>query len=87
MVSGFFGRLAAYDLALDITDESARFEDLKKVIVRNIYRNTAMSDDSVNAMAHYLLKQTAALEQQQTSTLMNGSVEFSKPDYENRDRP
>ena len=87
MASGFYGRLAAYDLALDMTDESARFEDLKKVIVRNIYRDTAMSDDSVNAMAQYLLKQTATLEQQQTSTLMNGSVEFSKPDYENRDQP
>jgi cytochrome b pre-mRNA-processing protein 3 len=86
MASGFYGRLAAYDLSLNMKPETASVEELKKVIVRNIYRNTVMSEDSVDAMAHYIIRQATALEQQQLGMLMDGNIEFIMPNFENRDQ-
>jgi cytochrome b pre-mRNA-processing protein 3 len=84
MVSGFYGRLKAYDLALDMTDGEQQRDELKKVIIRNIYRKTLMSDDSVDAMASYILSQVKNLQDQNIKDMLDGRVVFLAPVYENR---
>ncbi len=82
MVSGFYGRMKAYDLAIDLTDKSQQRVDLKKVIIRNIYRQTIMSDNSVDAMASYILNQEKNLQKQTIDNLLDGRVVFLAPVYE-----
>jgi len=85
MAERFYGRIAAYDLALDMEDPSQQHEELCKVIIRNIYRNTPVSSNNVKAMAEYVVTQMKELEQQSINSLLEGTIDFASPGYETRD--
>jgi len=93
MAEGFYGRAKAYNQALDmIKDMTKEMEDteqgkadLEKAVLRNIYRNTPVTDSSVAAMASYIINQSSSLDQQPTDGFLAGKIHFSLPDFEGPD--
>jgi cytochrome b pre-mRNA-processing protein 3 len=81
MAERFYGRMAAYDLVLNMTDDNQKIEELCKVVIRNIYRTTPVQDPSVEAMARYMINQQGHLDTQGVDTLTKGTVSFLAPTY------
>ncbi len=81
MVEGFYGRMAAYDLTLNMKDEDQKTAEMQKVVLRNIYRKTLMSDESVSEMSTYIIQQMQDLEQQDLSVIIEGNISFTSPSY------
>lgn len=69
MARGFFGRLAAYDLALLAEDDSALCAALR----RNLYRKCTPHDRDVEAMARYMREQAAILDALPITAILGGS--------------
>ena len=70
MAKGFFGRLAAYDLALNAEDNAALCAALR----RNLYRKCAPLDRDVAAVAHYMRQEAAKLDALPIKSLLDGTL-------------
>ncbi len=75
LVTLFYGRVAAYDAAL----EAGRAET-KAALVRNLFRKTEIREDQTDAMAAYLETQVAAAEGWHLTELAGGHVSFLRPE-------
>jgi cytochrome b pre-mRNA-processing protein 3 len=73
MAKSFFGRLAAYDLALSAEDDLALCAALR----RNLYRKSSPSDGDVAAMASYMRRESAKLEGLPIEVLLGGDFSFA----------
>lgn len=73
MAQGFYGRLAAYDQALDRQDATA----LAAALRRNLYRKTEPSDADLAAMAAYVTKEEARLARWPGQALDEGQTGFA----------
>ena len=70
MAKGFFGRLAAYDLALTAEDDSALCAALR----RNLYRKCLPLDRDVAEVALYMRQEAAKLDALPIESLLNGGL-------------
>jgi cytochrome b pre-mRNA-processing protein 3 len=68
MAKGFFGRLAAYDLALSAEDDS----ELCAALRRNLYRKCVPLDRDVAAVALYMRQEAAKLDALPINSLLGG---------------
>ena len=73
MASAFFGRVKAYDEAL----ESMENDNLKTALHRNLYKDVDAEDLAVSKMAAYIRWQDKELSKQESSRLYAGEAEFS----------
>lgn len=73
MAKAFYGRLAAYDLALSGADDAA----LNAALRRNLYRKCAPADGDVAAMASYVRSQAAKLDALPLAVLLDGGFSFT----------
>ncbi len=72
MAKVFYGRIVAYEEALDANDEV-----LKEALIRNHYGTLeAIDDDSVALLAQYISKNSKILEQQSIDDFMQGQIRF-----------
>lgn len=76
MAQGFYGRLAAYDKAI----ESGQPQNISASLHRNLYRTGAPTNTQLDVMAAYVLREAEALGRQSLEDLMNGTVRFGEPD-------
>jgi cytochrome b pre-mRNA-processing protein 3 len=72
MAKSFFGRLAAYDFALNAEDDTALCAALR----RNLYRKCSPGDGDVTAMASYMRRESARLEGLPIKVLLDGDLSF-----------
>ena len=72
LAKSFFGRLAAYDLALNAEDDLALYSALR----RNVYRKCSPSDGDVMTMAAYVRRESARLEGLPIKVLLSGDLSF-----------
>ncbi|WP_281301671.1 MULTISPECIES: ubiquinol-cytochrome C chaperone family protein [unclassified Iodidimonas] len=77
MASAYFGRLQAYDHALDSGDEA----ELVDVLARNIYRGQLPSGDCMERLASYVRRQAAHLEAISDEDICAGRVHFLSPEF------
>lgn len=75
MARGFFGRLAAYDLALGAKDDSALCAALR----RNLYRKCRPHDRDVEAVAFYMREEAAKLDALPIKVILDGPIFTSAP--------
>lgn len=75
MAQGFYGRVSAYDQAVDADDMPGLCEALR----RNAYRGNDPTDDQVAALAHYIRREDKSLADQAVADLVAGEVIFGAP--------
>lgn len=76
LMLAFNGRMHAYDAALE-ADEDA----LKDALDRNIYNMVRFEDDAIlTQMTHYVMRNHAYLQTQDTQDIMQGTVRFLAPE-------
>ncbi len=75
MAQGFYGRLAAYDAAL----EASGNEDLIAALRRNLFRKSTPTDRQVTAVAEYVRRETVLMDAQTTRSFLSGTVSFGPP--------
>lgn len=75
MAKGFYGRLAAYERALDAHDGAA----LTAALRRNLYRKTEPDEEAVAVFARYFQREAARLEALPVERLQAGLPEFGPP--------
>ncbi len=74
MVQAFYGRLAAYDDALDREDDG-----LAEALVRNLYGTVATPpDDGVEMLAEYVRRQAQHIEAVETELVRSGDFAFAE---------
>jgi len=73
----FFGRLLAYEVALDAAD--AGEEALIDALRRNVYGRGDPVPEILRRMADYVMAQTVALETTTSSDILQGLIAFSGP--------
>ena len=78
MAAAFYGRVAAYDAALDRPRENGDVA-LLDAIARNIYRQIPPAAQNPAAMAGYVRRAVAALEDVSDAALARGEVDFGEP--------
>jgi cytochrome b pre-mRNA-processing protein 3 len=74
MATAFYGRLSAYEKALQSNDPTL----LRDAIVRNIFRDDAEKTEEARKMSNYVLWLAAALEKWSMDELLLGRVDFPK---------
>lgn len=74
MATALYGRIAAYEAALD-GDEAALGEALR----RNLYGTVEPDAESIDAMAVYVRAEAASVEHQSVETIVAGRVVFGAP--------
>ena len=74
MAETFYGRVAAYETALDNDDEN----QLAEAVARNVFTSNEAADGL--QMAQYLTGLVRAFEEQPLDSLMAGTVSFPAPD-------
>lgn len=74
MAEAFYGRMAAYDAALDGGDPA----DLDSALMRNVYRGAPPEPERLAGLAGYVGAKLAALEQQSFADLATGRVTFGE---------
>jgi cytochrome b pre-mRNA-processing protein 3 len=74
MAQAFYGRVAAYESALN-GDDSALHEALK----RNLFGTVTPGDGPIAAMARYVRREAAALAAQPYAALAAGTIAFGAP--------
>jgi len=90
MASAFYGRAAAYHLALDpdadpaalglnVAAAAVEAEPLESALRRNLFGTVRPTDDQVAAMAAYVRRAAAALESQHAKDFAAGRVLFPDP--------
>lgn len=77
MISGFYGRVAAYETALAGTDE-----DLAEALRRNLYGTADPGAAGLAGAAAYLRQAVAAIAAQPLDGLLRGEVSFPAPRLE-----
>ncbi len=75
MASAFFGRVAAYDAALDEKTDDA----LRDALDRNLYHDAEPAPDHLVRMAAYVRRESEALESQSIDDIAKGRVAFGPP--------
>ncbi len=70
----FYGRIAAYDAALDVIDDADA--SLIAALDRNFYRDVMPNSESVTMMAAYMRRESIALESQSIDALLSGIITF-----------
>lgn len=76
MAEAFYGRIKAYDTALDAGEAGG----VEAALQRNLYGTVeAVPQVAVAEMAAYLRDQDAALAEQETAALLRGELRFSPP--------
>ncbi len=75
MAQGFYGRIQAYDAALDADDMPALCQALR----RNVYRAMTPDEAQVAALARYVDGEQRSLAGQTATALMAGDVAFNTP--------
>jgi cytochrome b pre-mRNA-processing protein 3 len=75
----FFGRLLAYEVALD-ADVDAGDEALIDALRRNIYGRGDPGPEILRRMAEYVMAQAIALTATPSSDILQGRIAFSGPD-------
>jgi cytochrome b pre-mRNA-processing protein 3 len=83
MVQGFYGRLNAYDTAIVTNDRPA----LQAALKRNLYRKASPTDDTVAAVADYVLNQAATLARVDGARIALGELSFSPVSCADADAP
>jgi cytochrome b pre-mRNA-processing protein 3 len=74
MARAFYGRISAYDAALDGTDTDATLDD---AVRRNLYGTVpAPAPAWVSAMCDYIRREDAHLAEQDTAELRRGRIDF-----------
>jgi cytochrome b pre-mRNA-processing protein 3 len=71
MLQGFYGRLAAYEEALEQGEKS-----LENALERNLYGTTEADKASVQYMSNYLIRQIQYLKEQDIAQIMSGKIKF-----------
>ncbi|WP_120496620.1 ubiquinol-cytochrome C chaperone family protein [Kiloniella sp. EL199] len=71
MLQGFYGRLAAYEDALQQGEKS-----LEDALVRNLYGTIEADQTSVQYMREYLIGQIECLKEQDIAQIMSGRITF-----------
>lgn len=80
MAQGFYGRLAAYEAALDAPSGSVGGGDaLELALCRNLYGTVSPEPEHLQIMAEYVRRQAAVLAEQPTARLMAGEARFTAP--------
>ena len=72
MATAFYGRLSAYEKALQSNDRA----ELRDAIVRNIFRDDAAKSDDAHKISNYVLWLAPALEKWSMDDLLLGKVNF-----------
>jgi len=72
MATAFYGRLSAYEKALQSNDPAL----LPDAIVRNIFRDDAEKSEEAHKISNYVLWLAAAIEEWSMDELMSGRVNF-----------
>jgi cytochrome b pre-mRNA-processing protein 3 len=75
MAQGFYGRLAAYDAALEVSGNELLIAALR----RNLFRKSTPTDRQVAAVAEYVRRATALMDAQTTRSFLAGKVSFGPP--------
>jgi cytochrome b pre-mRNA-processing protein 3 len=73
MAKAFYGRVAAYEPGLQ--DSGV----LQEALRRNLYRGATVADETLAAMASYVLAEAASLAGQDTDQLKEGRARFGDP--------
>ena len=80
MVEGFYGRVQAYETALDGLDEPDQPDGaIKAALTRNLYGTVTPRPEHLRAMAGYLRREAASLMTQDATALARGEVRFGPP--------
>jgi cytochrome b pre-mRNA-processing protein 3 len=74
MATAFYGRLSAYEKALQSNDPTL----LRDAIVRNIFRDDAEKTEEAHKISNYVLWLAAALKKWSMDELLLGRVDFPK---------
>ncbi len=77
MISAFYGRVTAYEVAL-----AGEAGDLAAAVSRNVYRAEDGAADGAVALARYVEAQIEALAAQEEAALLSGKVEFLAPELQ-----
>lgn len=77
-VKSFYGRIAAYDQAIDDDDMAA----LSDAIDRNLLGGAPESDETTMALARYTMSANSGLTDQAFADIVQGKVEFPDPPQE-----
>ena len=75
MIKAFYGRIAAYDRALD--PKGGQDGGLEAALLRNVFRDAEEKQAEAARLAGYVRRQAAALEAQPLSALLRGELSFS----------
>jgi cytochrome b pre-mRNA-processing protein 3 len=75
MAQAFYGRIHAYEHALDRPGDT----ELHAALRRNLYGTATASDAELMAMATYLRDEAARLARQDATALLAGTVSFGLP--------
>ncbi len=76
MANAYFGRLSAYEAALDAGDKIQR----EKVLQRNIYREQRPDGPALKNLAAYVAGQAAHLNSFALQDILTGTANFKAPD-------
>jgi len=74
MVEGFYGRVDAYDQALEFREESA----LQAALRRNLFNTKDPSNETLKAMADYVVRCDSHLANLSVKTLVSGEALFAE---------
>jgi cytochrome b pre-mRNA-processing protein 3 len=77
MAAAFYGRAAAYDAALDRCDEAP--EALRDALRRNLFPDTEVSRDSLEALARYAVTSVERLKANALAEIFSGEISFADP--------
>jgi cytochrome b pre-mRNA-processing protein 3 len=72
MAKAFYGRLAAYDVALSSEDDDA----LQSALRRNLFRKATPTQGQVAAIAAYMRREAARLDNEPIDSLIAGRLHF-----------
>ena len=75
MAQAFYGRIHAYEQALDAAGDA----ELHAALRRNLYGTAEPDEPALAAMAAYLRDEAAQLARQDATTLLAGTVSFGLP--------
>ena len=73
--TAFYGRKAAYDVALDATADTALLEALH----RNVYASPNEPQPGALRLAAYMREAEQSLERQEAQALLRGELQFPDP--------
>ena len=76
MAKAFYGRIAAYELGLNQTDDL-----LEDAIKRNVYRNSLATDEQIARLCHYIRFEVENLACQPTKSFLDGKLTFRSPSH------